>query len=131
MTISCAIECDGAAWWWNANMRLLPYDKKKGKRCCSCGDMVQHGAKYIQVERWRDCANEVEERIYGDEVPLASWVVCESCAPIFVKLHEMNVDVDLGNSNFHDLLGEFESIYGPSDGFKLKLPVYQSIGRWS
>ena len=65
-------------------MRLLPYEKNRGKRCCSCGDMVRYSAKYIQVERWRDYANDIEERIYGDDVPLASWVVCELCAPIFV-----------------------------------------------
>jgi len=65
-------------------MRLLPYDKNRGKRCCSCGDMVCRGAKYIQVERWRECVSDIEQRIYGDEVPLASWVICESCAPIFV-----------------------------------------------
>ncbi|MBU2844033.1 hypothetical protein [Acidithiobacillus thiooxidans] len=130
MTISCAIECDGAAWWWSANMRLLPYDKNRGKRCCSCGDMVRRGAKYIQVERWRDNANEVEERIYGDEVPLASWVVCESCAPIFVKFYNMNVDLGLGVTNLDNLLGEFETLYGPSVGFKLKLPTYQSGGIW-
>ncbi|MBU2839457.1 hypothetical protein HF670_07750 [Acidithiobacillus thiooxidans] len=130
MTISCAIECDGAAWWWSANMRLLPYDKNRGKRCCSCGDMVRRGAKYIQVERWRDNANEVEERIYGDEVPLASWVVCESCAPISVKFYNMNVDLGLGVTNLDNLLGEFETLYGPSVGFKLKLPTYQSGGIW-
>ena len=130
MTISCAVDCDGAAWWWSANMRLLPYDKNRGKRCCSCGDMVCRGAQYIQVERWRECVSDIEQRIYGDEVPLASWVICESCAPIFVKLHEMNVDVYLGDSNLHDILVEFEAIYGPSDGFKLKLPSYRTVGGW-
>ncbi|MBU2793945.1 hypothetical protein HAQ01_11190 [Acidithiobacillus thiooxidans] len=137
MTISCAIEWDGKAWWWSTDMRLLSYDMRphppsrfRAKQCCSCGDLVLRSAKYIQVERWRDCANEIEERICGDEVPLASWFVCESCAPIFVKLHDMNVDVDLGNCNFHDLLGEFEALYGPSVGFKLKLPTYQSGGIW-
>jgi hypothetical protein len=53
---------------------------------------------------------------------------CCSCAPIFVKLYEMNVEMDLGHSNLHDLLGEFESLYGPNKEFKLKLPIYKEGG---
>jgi hypothetical protein len=26
MTISCAIDGDGAAWWWTSSMRLFIYD---------------------------------------------------------------------------------------------------------
>jgi hypothetical protein len=92
--------------------------------------MVRRGEKHIRVERWRAPANDVEDRIYGDEVPLACWVVCESCAPIIVGFHEMNVDMDLGHSNLHDLLGEFEALYGPNKEFKLKLPNYKE-GVWA
>lgn len=130
MTISCAIDVDDAAWWWTSSMRLFIYDKPRGKRCCSCGDMVRRGEKHIRVERWRAPANDVEDRIYGDEVPLACWVMCESCAPIFVKLYKMNVEMDLGHSNLHDLLGEFEALYGPNKEFKLKLPNYKE-GVWA
>jgi len=42
----------------------------------------------------------------------------------------VNVDIGLGSDNLHDLLGEFESLYGPGDGFKLKLPTYQPGGIW-
>ena len=130
MTISCAIECDGAAWWWSFGLRLFVYDKNRGKRCCSCGSMVRRDARFMRIDRWRACVSDIEERIYGDEFPLSAWVVCEQCAPILVKLSKMNVDVDLGGSNLHDLLSEFEALYQPSEGFHLKLPVYQPVGVW-
>lgn len=123
MSIACAIEGDNAAWYWSTNEKLRTYSVSRGKSCCSCKKMVRLGQVYLPIERFRDPHHDIEERIYGVEVPLAEWAICAECAPAFIKLHDMDVQIDLGRDNVQKLLLEFEESYRPARDFRLKLPV--------
>lgn len=130
MSISCNIESDDAAWWWSTNKELTTYKKSVSKRCCSCKELIKPEQRCIPIERWRNPKNEIEERIYGDDIPLARWFMCEACAPIFVKFLDMEVHINLGVDSLQSLLKEFEKLYAPSPEFTLKLPVYSHNGVW-
>lgn len=131
MSISCNIESDDAAWWWSTNRKLIPYGQSISKRCCSCKELIKPQQHYLPIQRWRNPKNEIEERIYGDDIPLAHWFVCEACAPILVKFLDMDVHINLGVDTLHNLLQEFEKLYAPSPEFKLKLPSTSQTGVWT
>lgn len=117
MPLSCTCyDNDDAPWyWWNPD-DFAKLKSSKRKRCCSCNSMIDVGSECLEFTRTRRAKNEIEERIYGDDieaVPLASWYMCESCGEQFLNLTEYGYCVDI-NDNMHDLLKEHRELKGIS-----------------
>ena len=64
----------------------------------------------------------MEEQIYGDEVPLATWYLCERCAGIFLSLEELGLCAQPDES-MDAQLAEYHRDYAkpPAAGFELKI----------
>lgn len=113
MSLTC--ECDdwdGDGWYYHG-----PYEGNykpcRGKRCCSCGSMVRTGDTCVTFPRYRGPASEIEERIYGEEVPLASWVMCETCGDLFWSLDALGFCISIGADSMRELTRQYAEIYGP------------------
>jgi len=63
----------------------------------------------VRFERFRSPNNDIEERIHGDEVPLADWYMCEECGGLFFNFVELGFCISLGDNMF-DLLEEYKDL---------------------
>ena len=90
--LSCSCpEWDGDPDTW---MFFFPddfekFNAKRRKRCKSCNDLINIGSDCIKFTRIRSPRSDIEERIYGDEIPMLSLVWCEKCAEIYFNLTEI------------------------------------------
>ncbi len=123
MGISCSCDNnpDNAAWFYS-----IDYTKshiltvKRSRKCVSCKMHLALGDVVHPIKRYRSPRHYIEEKIYGEEVPLATWYLCPTCFYIYRALDKVNACVDIGTDNLQDCLEEFNRDYAPS-GFKLKV----------
>ena len=122
MTLSCGCDFDGdAEWYWNgAGSR--PLVAKRSARCRACKTIIKPGTEFWHMDRYRDPRTDLEERIYGDEVPLATWHLCERCAGIYLSLEELGLCLNPEES-MDAQLAEYHRDYAkpPAPGFELKI----------
>ncbi|MEY2342085.1 hypothetical protein AB4090_08260 [Acidithiobacillus sp. IBUN Pt1247-S3] len=122
MSLHC--HCEGmddssAEWWYDRYAQLDTFNGKRSTHCRSCRYRLKPGAQVYRFTRWRDPNSDIEERIHGDEVPLAPWYHCLDCQAIYVRLEQIGVCVDLGD-DMREILDEFNRDYAPR-GFSLKV----------
>lgn len=101
MSLYCAIDVDsdGADWYYYAPSDPAPLATKRARRCCSCKTKIKVGDTAIKFPRYRhasDRCNYIEESIYGDEVPLADWYMCETCGDLYYSITELEFCCDIG-----------------------------------
>ena len=118
MTLSCGCDYDGDAAWYFEEVGFSTLKTKRGRRCRSCKTLLKLGAECLRLARWRGPRTDVEDRIHGDEVPLAPWYLCLPCADLMDALSAVNVCVDWTRP-LADEVAEFNENYAPS-GFRLK-----------
>ena len=122
MTLSCGCDYDGDAAWYFEEVGFSTLKTKRGRRCRSCKTLLKLGAECLRLARWRGPRTDVEDRIHGDEVPLAAWYLCERCGDIYASLTELGFCADLTES-MDAQLAEYHRDYAklPAPGFELKL----------
>ena len=89
MTLTCSCsEYDGDPdpWCYFDPNDIKPFDRKRRKRCSSCGKLIDKGSPCLEFQRVRGPRTDIEERIYDLEVPLASLFFCQRCAEIYLNL---------------------------------------------
>lgn len=127
MSISCAVDCEEAAWYYIVQDLPLRLTSKRGKRCMSCKEIIKPGKSFFMIKRWREPRTDIEDKIYGEggEVPLAPWHFCADCGPIYHALEKYNVAINIQDDDLRALLKEFNEIYVPKglEGFSLKMPM--------
>jgi len=85
--LSCSCDFTGGGqWYYYPPDDLTIFDQKRRKRCCSCRELIAIGSQCMKFSRCREPRSDIEEEIYGDEVKLASWYLCESCSEIYLNL---------------------------------------------
>jgi len=95
MTLSCSCDFepdDSYDWFWVGHSDFISLESKRRKRCCSCESPIDVGSDIIKFYRFRTARNDIEERIYGEFVPLASHFMCEGCAGLYLALEELGYD---------------------------------------
>lgn len=112
MPLSCSCEYDAFDWWyWHPKDYIEMPKFKRRRRCNSCGKFIDAGDTAIQFECFREARNDIEERIWGDEVILSCKYFCEHCSDIYFSLHELKFEcVGLGD-NMDDMLKEYRENY--------------------
>jgi len=99
MTISFSCEdYDDCEWWYAPADDFAPLKTKRSRRCCSCKEQIKPGEDALRFGRWRspnDRCNYTEEAIYGDEVPLADWYMCEKCGGLYMAVTELGMCCDI------------------------------------
>ena len=74
MSLSCSCGDGDFAWYYSGvPSDVAPLATKRARKCCSCGCKLKPGDDVAEFSRWRGPVTDIEERIFGDEVPLASW----------------------------------------------------------
>lgn len=113
LSCSCS-EWDGEGWYWMFNYpgEEWPILKtKKRKRCCSCKELISIGAECLEFERYRAPLSDIEERIWGDEVQIASYYMCLSCSEIFLNLDALKYCLDI-TQKMTEALAEYWELTG-------------------
>ena len=88
-------ECDSDAdWFYIAGEDFAPLATKRRKRCSSCNALIDVGADALAFNCWRSPTTDIEEDIYGEEVPLATKYHCEECGGLFMALSERGYCID-------------------------------------
>lgn len=111
MSLSCDIDFDdeGDRWWYG------PQDEsalatKRSRKCCSCGQKISVGDISRKVNRYRRPTEFEEDRgICFDEVPLASWYLCETCGDLADSITEQGLCYTLGNDSLKNQIAEYRS----------------------
>lgn len=106
LTCECPYE-DDCEWYWETprvDYVEMPVRARR-KRCQSCDKVINHLATCVEFTRFSfdEC---------GDEIPLASRFMCESCGDLFWSLHELGFCVGLGE-NMRELAKEYAEVYVP------------------
>lgn len=105
MSISCGCDYDDFEWTYTPPDDFSPLLTKRSRKCCSCGCSMKPGDTVAIFDRSKRPSNDIEERIYGDEVPLATWFMCEECGGLFMALEDSGFCISLSKGeNMRDLV---------------------------
>jgi len=104
LSCSCPDYNEGEYYTFNLDFSTLKTNRRK--RCCSCKELINIGTVCVNFRRFRDPCTDLEERIHGDEVELATWYMCEKCGEIFFNLEDLKYCLDIGQ-NMNDYLQEY------------------------
>ena len=96
--LSCSCDYDDDGWWYLHPNDFTILTTKTRRRCCSCDKKTNIGQTCVELERYRHPVNDIEERICGDEVQLASWWLCEWCGEMFFTLDALGFCYVAGDS---------------------------------
>jgi hypothetical protein len=95
--LSC--ECnDDADWFYYPPEDVKPLNRKRWRKCCSCKDIIRPGDDSAEFQCFRNPRNDIEERIHGDEVPMADKFMCDRCFGLFESLSSLNFCISLGDN---------------------------------
>ena len=118
MGLSCSCgEWDGDGWYWeytlprDENQIYTKLKTNRGRKCCSCAGWISVGDDVLEFARFRSANSDIEERIYGDTVRLASWFMCEECGEIFLNLDALGYCVQI-DDHMAALLEEYREQHG-------------------
>jgi len=95
LSCSCGGDFD---WYYDIPDDFSVLKTKRSRKCCSCGSRIAIGDTVLPFTRWRppsERCNYIEESIYGDEVPLATWYMCETCGGLFLAIQERGMCCDI------------------------------------
>lgn len=96
MSISCGCgDWESSAWWYVSSENFCILQTKRSRKCVSCGCKIDVGDECVILHRHRSPQHDIEESIYGDEVPLADWHFCEDCGGVYYGLEELGYCVML------------------------------------
>jgi len=118
--LSC--DCDyypedpgDVVWFPPADFTMLQTSKRK--RCKSCKRLINIGEECLEFKKERVPYSEIEERIYGDMVQIASFYMCKECGEIFLNLDALGYCLDI-TQPMADHLSEYHEITGfkPMEG---------------
>lgn len=113
MGLSCECNTDdydyGDGWYWMKPGGYTELKTTRRKRCCSCQKLIDLNSTVIEFERFRSTHTEIEERIWGDGIPLCYWYMCECCSDLFFSLDELGYCISLGDS-MKELVKEYQEI---------------------
>lgn len=111
MPLSCHAFDEEAAWYFESPENFTAFAGEKRKRCGSCKELIEKGALCLSFFCYRDPKNDIEERINGDQVPIAPKYLCEKCGDQFMNLSALGFCV-APVENMFELLEEYRENYG-------------------
>jgi hypothetical protein len=102
MSVACDCSTDGD-WYYYGPSDFQVLDTKRSRKCYSCGERIAVGDECASFPRYRPArddfsrASYIEQTIYGDEVPVATWYACETCAGVYFSITELGYCVMIGD----------------------------------
>ena len=95
--LPCNCEYGESETWYSLPSDFSLFKKWRAKRCCSCNKLIKFNDICLEFGLTRATTNELEEKIYGDEKPLAPHYQCESCGEVFFNLQSIGYCIDIEN----------------------------------
>ncbi len=96
--LSCSCDSDGDGWWYLPPNDFTTLNTARRRRCCSCHKLIDTGAVCVELDRQHSPRTDIEERIWGDEVQLASWWLCEWCGEMLFNFDALGFCYYAGDS---------------------------------
>jgi hypothetical protein len=98
MSVACDCDTDGD-WYYLGPDDFTVLETKRSRKCMSCGERIAVGDECAEFPRCRPSNDEyeMEYRIYGDDVPIATWYACETCAGLYFSITELGYCVMIGD----------------------------------
>lgn len=109
--LSCYCYNDDYDYMYSPDEFFKELETKRSRKCCSCNVRIPVGEQALKFDMSRRPLYDIEERIYGEEVPLAAKYMCESCGEIFLNLHALNYCLDI-ESSMQEALKEYHKLTG-------------------
>jgi len=110
LSCSCSYD-DDYDYWYSPDEFFNELQTKRSRKCCSCKAKIAVGDQCLKFNIYRRPLYDIEERIYGDEVPLADKYMCEACGEVFLNLHDLKYCVDI-YSSMQEALKEYHNLTG-------------------
>ena len=110
MGLSCSCDEDGDIWYYGPD-DFTTLQTSKRKRCASCRELISIGAPCLKFDFFRSPVTDVEERIYGETVPMADRFLCEKCGEIYLNLDDAGYCYSFGDDlranlrEYHEMTG--------------------------
>lgn len=95
MSLSCSCDYDDCDFWYSPDNDFSKLKTKRSRRCCSCKSKIAVGAEVLRLSRYRSANSDIEERIYGDEVEMAAWYLCEKCGGLYMAVQDLGMCCDV------------------------------------
>lgn len=103
--LSCS--CGSMMTWFLAPDDFSTLKTKRRRRCWSCEKFIEIGSECLEMERFRCADSDIEERIYGGEVPLATKYLCEKCGEIYLNLSDLGYCLSLGKGAMQEAIEDY------------------------
>jgi len=87
MGLSCSCDDDYFDWYYKCPDDFEIMQGKRRSRCLSCRNLIDIGSVCVIFSCYRNATHDIEQKIYGDEVPIANRYLCEKCGEIFFNLN--------------------------------------------
>ena len=88
MSLSCSCgDYDGSSWYYEYGNDFTKLQTKRSRKCCSCGEKIKPGDDCMKFDRHKSPDSDIEERIYGDEVPLAAYRLMNAQGQVVFTTH--------------------------------------------
>jgi len=101
--LTCSCDFAGDEWWYFGPDGFTTLETSKRKRCASCKKLIDISSVCAEFKRYRSPYNDIEERIWGDEVQLAHQYLCEWCAEMYFNFEALGYCYRLGDSMVENL----------------------------
>ena len=114
MPLSCSCSYDDAPWFYfhPEDYSVMP-PRARRCRCSSCRELIDAGATVAAFERSRPTCSDVEDSIWGgDDVPMATWFLCERCTDLYFSLYELGFQCVAPDDDMREMVQEYAALYG-------------------
>lgn len=95
MSVDCSCMTGDFEWYYIPDEKCTPLNTIRRRRCEGCGELISVGDATLKLNRYRPPHTYVEERIHGEEVPLANKYFCEECSDLYYSIIETGACVSL------------------------------------
>jgi hypothetical protein len=110
MSLTCEVNFDGdCEWYYDPPKDFTTLDTKISRKCCSCGCHIKVGSLVLKYRRWHSPRAAVQERIFGDEVPMSNKYMCKACGDLALNLNELGYCTPPGE-DMRELVKEYSQL---------------------
>ena len=112
MPLSCSCS-DDYKWFFDPPQNYSVFPMEGNRKRCSCGKLIDHGQIALKFVCWRSPKDDIEERIHGEEVPMADNWLCEECADLYFSFNELGYECVHPKENMKELAKDYadEHVY--------------------